>query len=85
MDWKQQIESELKQATKDYAINSALKSLIKKLLEGDTEFVLVFSSGRGQFSNIRLKEKPKPEFLRIAAKHSNINVVKSLIKIGRLY
>ena len=56
MEWKIEIEKQIKQATDQRKIPKELKKLAKLLLSGDTRFILVFLSGRGQFGYLSFKE-----------------------------
>jgi len=51
--WKQTIKSQIKDATKQHCIGSNLKELCNILLDGDTEFKMIYSAGRGQYTRIK--------------------------------
>jgi len=53
MDWKEKIKQQLTEASKQNAIGSNLKQLVKDLLKGDTEFIMVYHSARGQYGLVR--------------------------------
>jgi hypothetical protein len=51
--WKLAIKEQIKQASKQHCIGSNLKELCNILLDGDTEFKLVYSSGRAQYTRVK--------------------------------
>jgi hypothetical protein len=55
MNWKINIEEQIKQASKERKIHSSLKKLGKLLLSGDSEFYLVYSGSKEQYKAIRFK------------------------------
>lgn len=56
MEWKAEIEKQIKQATNQHKIGRELKKLAKLLLNGDTRFILVYFSSREQFAYLSFKE-----------------------------
>lgn len=57
MEWKVEIQQKLIQATNQRKIGTELKKLAKLLLNGDTRFILVYSSSRDTYFTILFKEK----------------------------
>jgi hypothetical protein len=57
MNWKKKIREQLKQAASQRKIGAPLKKLAKLLLDGDTPFVLVYSSSRDYYYDLRFSEK----------------------------
>jgi hypothetical protein len=57
MNWKKRIEGQIIEATNQKSISRELKQLAKEMLEGDTEFNLIFLSSRGVYVNIRFIEQ----------------------------
>lgn len=57
MSWKSKIQVQVKQATKQHAISSALKELAADLLKEDSPFILVHSSGREQYMSVQFTGK----------------------------
>ena len=55
-NWKQQIRRQVTDATKQHCIGSNLKELVKTLLDGDTIFIMVYSSGRGLYTRVKFTE-----------------------------
>jgi len=47
------VNYQLKEATRQNCISRELKQLCKELLQFDTEFQMIFSSSRGQYTRIR--------------------------------
>ena len=60
MNWKLKIERQIEEATNHKCISKELKQLSKDMLQGDTEFNLIFLSGRGKYVDIRFKQELKP-------------------------
>ena len=57
MEWKVEIQQKLIEATNQRKIGTELKKLAKLLLNGDTSFILVYSSSRDTYFTILFKEK----------------------------
>jgi len=56
MNWKKEIKEKLNQATLQRKISTPLKKLVKLLLIGDTPFILVYSSSKDVYYDVRFKE-----------------------------
>lgn len=84
MKWKKKIKEQLKEATKRRAICNSLKEIVKKLLEFDSEFIMVFNSARNEYTNIILKDDLDREALAYFLKNYNIGIYKSLKNNKRL-
>ncbi len=76
MSWKSKIQVQLKVATKQKAISSNLKDLVTDLLKGDSEFHLVYSSGREQYMSVRFVGKVSKETKAIVLNEYGIKVWK---------
>lgn len=61
MSWKKSIEHQIIEATNHKCISKELKQLSKDLLEGDTEFNLIFLSSRGVYVNLKFKGQMSPK------------------------
>ena len=57
MNWKIKIQNQIKEASKQKCISSNLKELSTKLLEYDSEFILVYSGSRGMYLFPRFVDK----------------------------
>jgi len=65
MSWKIKIKQQLDEAKRLRAINNSLYKLAKDCLEGDTEFNLVYLSGREQYIWINFRVKLGKETTKI--------------------
>jgi len=85
MSWRKKIKLQLEEASRQRKIHPKFKSLAKSLLEGENEFYMSYSSSREMYVNIIFKETITKKTGKIVLEVSNINILKSLIKNGRLY
>ena len=60
MSWKLRIEKQIEEASNYKSISKELKQLTKDMLQGDTEFILIFLSGRGKYVDLRFTQELKP-------------------------
>lgn len=60
MSWRLRIEKQIEEVTNHKCISKELKHLAKDMLQGDTEFNLIFLSGRGKYVDIRFTQELKP-------------------------
>jgi hypothetical protein len=60
MNWRLRIEKQIEEASNQKCISKELKQLAKDMLQGDTEFNLIFVSGRGKYVNLRFTQELKP-------------------------
>lgn len=78
MDWKELISEQLDEASKHRAIGRNLKALAKDLLDGDTEFCLVYSSGREQYTTVRFRNDIGKGTAKIILKEYGLPLLKML-------
>lgn len=83
-NWKKEMKLQIKEASRMRVIGGKLKSLAIKLLEADTEFNLVYSSGAGIYSDIRFKGEVSSESKKIVLQNTNTRTYMSINKNKRL-
>jgi hypothetical protein len=78
MNWKDKIRKQISEASDSKVISKELKQLAKDLLEGDTEFVLIFLSNRFKYVSLRFVENIKTESKKIILKQYGLSTYKIL-------
>jgi len=76
MNWIVKIEKQIEEASNQKCISKELKQLAKDMLQGDTEFFLVFVSGRGKYVDLRFKENLKPLTKKILLTKYGVKIYK---------
>lgn len=84
MSWKKKIREQLKEATKRRVICNSLKEVANKIIEFDTEFILVYNSARNEYINIILKADLNKEALAYFLRNYHISIYKNLKNKKRL-
>jgi hypothetical protein len=78
MIWKEKIEKQLSYAIKHNLLTLKYKRLVKDLLDGDTEFKMIYNNSNNNYEDIRMNQPLTLKTKKIILQKHNIVLLKYL-------